>query len=57
MLYERKGKREEGEKECGTLLGPQVQGVFLQFLLCCGKDNVVVRLGAEEKVEWQTASS
>lgn len=52
-----KGRREEGEKECVTLLGPKVQGVFLQFLLCYGKDDVVVKLGAEEKAAWQTASS
>lgn len=52
-----RGRREEGEKECVTLLGPKVQGVFLQFLLCYGKDNAVFRLGAEEKAAWQTASS
>lgn len=52
-------KREGGrkEKKCVALLGPKVQGVFLQFLLCYGKDNVVFRLGAVEKAAWQTASS
>lgn len=47
-----RGRRKEGEKECVTLLGPKVQGVFLKFLLCYGKDNAVARLGAEEKEVW-----
>ena len=57
MLHERKGDGEEGKKECVSVLGPKVQGAFLQFLFCHGELNEVGGLEAEERAAWWRDSS